>query len=253
MILPDQTGRIVSIRNYPERIISLVPSQTELLYDLGLDEEVIGITKFCVHPESWSRSKKRIGGTKNLNLQLISGLRPDLILGNKEENEAGQIIELAEKFPVWLSDINSIPDAMDMIISVGKITGKKEASEKLCMEINDAFNANESFVNGPEKKALYLIWKDPWMAAGRNTYINSMIEYGGFTNCMEPGSRYPELNQNEMWKLKPDLVFLSNEPYPFTESHIPLVKEMFPEALIVMSDGEMFSWYGSRMRLAPRY
>ena len=103
----DQTGQIVFIKDGPQRIISLVPSQTELLADLGLDQEVIGITKFCVHPNHWLKTKTRVGGTKQLDIELIRSLKPDLIIGNKEENVREQVEELRTEFPTWISDVNS--------------------------------------------------------------------------------------------------------------------------------------------------
>ncbi len=114
-IFTDQTGREVSIPSHPQRIISLVPSQTELLFDLGLEEQVAGITKFCVHPEKWFRSKTRIGGTKNIKSALIHQLQPDLIIANKEENVKEQVEELAAHYPVWVSDIHDLQSALDMI------------------------------------------------------------------------------------------------------------------------------------------
>src|SRR6478672_34971 len=123
----DQSGRTVTLNQFPpKRIISIVPSQTELLYDLGLDEEVIGITKFCVHPERWFRTKKRIGGTKQLNLSAIRELQPDLIIANKEENLQHQVEELEKDFPVWISVIRNLQDACDMIRMVGQLANKNE-------------------------------------------------------------------------------------------------------------------------------
>src|ERR1700741_3198050 len=106
----DQTGRKISIPQIPQRIISLVPSQTELLFDLGLDKEVVGITKFCVHPPEWFQTKTRVGGTKQLKIDLIKQLQPDLIIANKEENVKEQIEELEKHFPVWISDVNNLED-----------------------------------------------------------------------------------------------------------------------------------------------
>src|SRR5689334_18071707 len=120
----DQIGRTISLNKTPRRIISLVPSQTELLYDLGLSDEVVGITKFCVHPEEWFRNKPRVGGTKQLNMDIIHHLQPDLVIANKEENVREQVEELASHYPVWVSDINNPDDAYWMMKELGSITGK---------------------------------------------------------------------------------------------------------------------------------
>src|SRR5687768_127683 len=128
MLYTDQAGRRVNIPSPPQRIVSLVPSQTELLYHLGAD--VAGITKFCIHPEEWFRSKTRVGGTKQLKPDIIASLRPDLIIANKEENEKEQVEALAKEYPVWVSDIHTLNDALDMITSLGDILAKVPAAQQ---------------------------------------------------------------------------------------------------------------------------
>jgi len=142
----DQLGRTVILPQPPRRVISLVPSQTELLYTLGLDPanqepgyEVVGITKFCIHPTSWFREKTRVGGTKDVHPDRVHSLRPDLILANKEENDQQQIEELARHYPVWISDVKTLPDALDMIRSVGDLTGRGQEGDKLASEIARRF------------------------------------------------------------------------------------------------------------------
>ncbi|HET6996848.1 MAG TPA: helical backbone metal receptor, partial [Chitinophagaceae bacterium] len=131
----DQTGRKITLDKIPQRIISLVPSQTELLYSLGLNEQVVGITKFCVHPEEWFHSKTRIGGTKELKPDIIHQLKPDLIITNKEENVREQVEELAELYPLWVSDVNDVSSAFEMINQVGLMTGRQEEAAKLVAAI----------------------------------------------------------------------------------------------------------------------
>ena len=171
----DQLQREVNLPFYPKRIISLVPSQTELLFDLGLGERVIGITKFCIHPNEWFRNKVRIGGTKNLNLSLIEELQPDLIIGNKEENSKSDIEFLEKKFPVWMSDIVTLEDSMNAIKKIGAITNSQTKSERICLNI---LSKSEKFISSNVKLSgtfLYLIWYNPIMAAGKNTFIDSMV------------------------------------------------------------------------------
>ena len=131
----DQLGRSVELLNAPKRIVSLVPSQTELLFDLGLNDKVVGITKFCVHPEGWYRTKKRIGGTKQLHIDEIKELTPDLIIANKEENVRDQIEELAKDFPVWISDVNNLDSASSMITGIGEITSRKPQAKDIIHQI----------------------------------------------------------------------------------------------------------------------
>lgn len=244
----DQMGRTVSLANIPRRIVSIVPSQTEFLFDLGLRSEVVGITKFCVHPEEWYHSKKRVGGTKQLNINAIRELDPDLIIGNKEENSIEDILELEKIAPVWMSDIYSIEDALNMMLEIGLIVNKVDTSTEIVRQIRDGFQALKKN-NQVERTFLYFIWKDPDYLAGKQTFIHAVLESAGFVNhCRE--SRYPEWNTSFG---EPDVVFLSTEPYPFKQDHIELFQERFPGSEIVLVDGEMCSWYGSRMLKSIAY
>lgn len=244
-------GRLVSIKHPPSRIISLVPSQTELLFDLGLDKEIVGITKFCIHPADKFKSTPKIGGTKKLNLEKIRALKPDLIIGNKEENEQSQIEELTKEFPVWMSDINTLDDALAMITEVGSLTGKSSAANLISYHILNEFKSLER-ENTLSKSVAYFIWKDPYMIAGLNTFIDNILKYAGFDNISQ-ASRYPELASQQMSELKPDIIMLSSEPYPFKDVHVSEMKNIWPEAEVIIVDGEMFSWYGSRLLHTPSY
>ncbi len=246
----DQLGYSISISSPPQRIISLVPSQTELLFDLGLHNEVVGITKFCTHPTRKVKSKIIIGGTKNFNFETIEKLRPDVIFGNKEENFEEGINQLKTKYPVWVSDIISIEDALAMILSVGKINNKIAEAGRMVIDIRQEFNSIKKIST---QSVLYLIWRKPWMGVGSGTFIHSLIDHLGLRNILSEKSRYPELTHLEIQSLKPDYIFLSSEPYPFRENHIEELQRISPNSKIVLVDGEMFSWYGSRMLKAVPY
>lgn len=245
----DQLHCEIEILFPPKRIISLVPSQTELLFDLGLEDEIIGITKFCIHPKSQFKKKEKIGGTKQLNLAKIRSLKPDLIIGNKEENEQQQIEELMREYPVWMSDIYNLKDALEMIKGVGEVVDKKTEADKMAHEIQKSFDGLSIH---PVKKVLYFIWKDPYMLAGKNTFIDEMLRMAGFENIIQE-QRYPELSWVQLSALKPDMVLLSSEPYPFKEKHVKAFQEIWPDAKIQLVDGELFSWYGSRLLKAANY
>lgn len=247
----DQMGREVTFRYYPERIISVVPSQTELLFDLGLDKEVVGITKFCVHPDEWFRNKERVGGTKKLNIEKIRALQPDLIIANKEENTQEEIELLEKEFPVWLSDITNLPGALNMIQALGQVTGMEGKANKLVEEIVQGFNDLHK-ANTP-KRVAYFIWRDPWMSIGNDTFIHSMIQTMGWQNVLANETRYPELTLEDLKQYQPELILLSSEPFPFKEEHITEVKAVLPDADVLLVDGEMFSWYGSRLKKAVGY
>jgi ABC-type Fe3+-hydroxamate transport system substrate-binding protein len=256
-IFIDQLNRKIELPASPKRIISLVPSQTELLFDLGLRDEVVGITKFCIHPDEWFRSKTRVGGTKKFDFEKIKALEPDLIIGNKEENEQTQIEALMELYPVWMSDINTLKDAFDMITSIGTLVNKRQEAVNLKLEIEYAFN---SFLSQQsEKKVLnktvaYFIWNEPYMVAGHDTFINEMLSMCGLKNVFtHKESRYPEVSSEELATINPELILLSSEPFPFKEKHVQTIQNICPKALIKIVDGELFSWYGSRLKKSPDY
>ena len=256
MIVTDQLNRTIEFNFPPKRIISLVPSQSELLWDLGLQNELVGITKFCIHPTEMFRSVKRIGGTKTVKLNEIQKLNPDLIIANKEENQQEQIEELCKHFPVYVSDIYTVSDALQMIEQVGLITNREEQSKKLASSIYEKYLQfkSQNFKSKIEKRVAYLIWKKPYMAAGSNTFITNMLHECGFVNVFANHTgRYPEINVEDLKKENPDFVFLSSEPYPFKEKHILELQTHLPQTKIILVDGEMFSWYGSRLLYAFDY
>lgn len=247
----DQIGNRITLKGLPQRIVSLVPSQTQLLYDLGLEDRVVGITKFCIHPAHWFASKTRVGGTKTVNIDKVAALNPDLIIGNKEENTAVDIEALQSLAPVWVSDVNTLEDALEMIQHLSEITGRTSQGSQMIQTISKRFTAleNRSSVHPLKgKSVVYVIWNEPIMAAGTQTFIHDMLERCGLENCIQT-SRYPEITGN----VKTDFVFLSTEPFPFSETHFPHYQRIFPSAKIVLVNGEPFSWYGSALIEAPRY
>lgn len=249
-LFTDQLNRTIEVAASPQRIISVVPSQTELLYDLGLGDRVVGITKFCVHPQEWFHNKTRIGGTKKLKLEKIAALQPDLIIANKEENEQEQINWLAERFPVWISDIATRTDAYDMMEQVGLMTGTESKVRQLVDEIMAGFAGLPKANNIP---TAYFIWRKPYMVAGGNTFIDHLMGTIGLQNVFAGEGRYPEVDFTALQTAKPQLILLSSEPYPFKDKHIAELQALCPKAQILLVDGEMFSWYGSRLVQAPSY
>ncbi len=245
----DMMGRKVEIPQSPQRIISLVPSQTELLYDLGLQNKIVGQTIFCIHPQQYFLNSTKIGGTKKVKFQVIDDLNPDLIIGNKEENTLEMIEQLSIKYPVWLSDIYTIEDACSMINQIGEICNVQVQANQVSEKIQHSFARITPQNLGT---CLYLIWKDPYMSVGQDTFINHVLETIGFTNVIQK-SRYPELTVEEIVNLNPQTILLSSEPYPFKQKHIDQLQEILPMANIKLIDGEMFSWYGSRLKYSVDY
>jgi ABC-type Fe3+-hydroxamate transport system substrate-binding protein len=240
------------VPDHSQRIISLVPSQTELLFDLGLGDRVVGITKFCVHPDEWFHSKPRVGGTKKVDIAKVRALKPDLIIGNKEENAQADIEALEREFPVWMSDVKDLDGALDMIAVVGRITATENKAEEVINGIRSAFAKLQPLA--PPLTAAYFIWQKPWMLAGEGTFIRDMLDRCGLTGVTtQEAGRYPELDDAQLAALDPDVVLLSSEPFPFQERHMAAVNMMLPGTPVHMVDGEAFSWYGSRLLWSPQY
>ncbi len=251
MTITDQMGQRVTFPYPPLRMVSLVPSQTELLIDLGLRQQLVGVTKFCVHPAYARHSAAVIGGTKNFNFDQIKRTQPDLIIGNKEENYQEGIVRLKQHYPVWMSDISNLPEALLMIEQVGKMTGKAHLAEPLAAEIGHAFAALP--VPDAAIPVAYFIWRKPYMVAAGGTFIDDMLGRAGFRNVFASLGRYPEITPAQLRAAAPERIFLSSEPYPFGEKHLAEFQEICPAAKIQIVDGELFSWYGSRLRLSPAY
>lgn len=266
--LTDQLGISHNFSTSPKRIISLVPSQTELLYDLGLEDKIIGITKFCIHPYHFKSTKKIVGGTKKVHFEKIRLLQPDIIICNKEENTQEIVDELRQICPVWVTNIVTIEDNFQMIADFGQLfncrTEAQKWNDKLAFALSDF---NNFIKDKPVKKVAYFIWANPYMVAGSDNYINEMLKLNRFENVYdtsnselaqqnnpEVSGRYPEIEIKKMrMQGDPELVFLSSEPFPFQEEHAFEIGRYTHHAITIFVDGEMFSWYGSRLLKALDY
>ncbi|WP_246074006.1 ABC transporter substrate-binding protein [Hymenobacter jeollabukensis] len=251
LTVTDQMNRRVAVPFPPQRIVSLVPSQTELLFDLGLGARVVGVTKFCLHPAEARQQSTVIGGTKNFHFDRIAALKPDLIIGNKEENYQEGIEQLAAQYPVWMSDIVTLDDALDMMRRVGLITGTKTRAEQLTAEISASLAALppvDELVS-----AAYFIWRQPYMVAAAGTFIHEMLPLAGFRNVFADLTRYPEISPEQLAAANPAVILLSSEPYPFQDKHVAEFQALCPQARVLVVDGELFSWYGSRLRQSAAY
>ncbi|WP_019038958.1 helical backbone metal receptor [Psychroflexus tropicus] len=248
--MKDQLQRDLTIKHIPSKIVCLVPSLTELLVDLGLENQIIGVTKFCVHPEHIRKSTSIIGGTKTVKVDKVKTLEPDFILANKEENELEHIESLAQSFPVYVSDIKSIEDLLSLIQDLASIFEINDQAEKLINKLKSSYDSfTIEMSKMPKLKVAYFIWRDPWMVAGSSTFIDYMLNLNNLENIFGSSSRYPEIELDQLKHV--DYVFLSSEPFPFKQKHkgeLPL-----DASKIQIVDGEYFSWYGSRMLKAIEY
>ncbi|MDT0559260.1 helical backbone metal receptor [Ichthyenterobacterium sp. W332] len=254
IIYKDQLNRSLQLNHVPQRIVSLVPSLTELLVDLGLEDKIVGITKFCIHPNQIRKEKIIVGGTKQVNIEKIKTLLPDIILCNKEENTKSIIEDLTSVAPIHISDIYNLKDCLELITMYGKLFNAEDKALEICSKIKIERNQFLFTITNPIKpKAAYFIWKEPWMVAASNTFIDFMLKEAGFDNIFNNLKRYPEIELNNEYLVNADVILLSSEPYPFKEKHVKELQDKFPNKKICIVDGEMFSWYGSRVLKAYTY
>lgn len=230
------------------RIVSLVPSITELLYDLGLAEQVVGINRFCILPEHKPNQPQKVGGTKDFNISTIRQLQPTIILANKEENDRVLIEKLSTEFHVLVTDIKTVKDALDMIHTIGELFDVTDKCRLIIDSIQQSLVMPKEF-----KKAIYLIWNNPIMTIGGDTFISDMMKYAGFDNVYKTVDRYPVISEQDIDEQCPDFLLLSSEPYAFREHHIRHYQARFPNVKVIAVDGQIFSWYGSRMQMAGAY
>ena len=249
-LVHDAMGREVQLAPPARRIVSLVPSQTELLHDLGLDEEVVGLTTFCARPPGWRARKARLGGTKAVARERLLALHPDLVLANQEENTREDVEWLAARVPVYVTRVATLDEALSMIRAVGTLVDRAACADELAVAIAAGFAA---LANLPARRAAYLIWRRPWMVAGGDTFIADVMRRGGLVNVFADRPRYPAVDAAELRAAAPELLLCSSEPFPFGSAHARELEAAVPGARALQVDGELFSWYGSRLRYTPDY
>lgn len=248
----DQMNFLLSVPNQLRRIVSLVPSQTEFLCDIGLEKNIVGITKFCIHPSSCYQTKIRVGGTKDFSLESIQLLQPDIIIANKEENDEEQILKLKSLYPVWISDVRTLEQAEDMMQKLGVVFHREDKVQEIIKKIQHNFSKIQS-LKRPLRTA-YFIWRKPYMSVNHDTFIHDMMQRIGLENCFANAkARYPKITESLLKEADPEVILLSSEPYPFKEKHFEEIRAVCPNARIFLVNGEMFSWYGSRLIQSPTY
>ena len=243
----------VEMPDIPQRIISLVPSISMLLADMNLGHRLVGVTKFCVHPKELRETRQIIGGTKILRFDAINALKPDLIIANKEENNKADIERLQATYPVWVSDIQTIDDALNLVHILGEMTSCVSASQKIHTSITEKRQHFKQTIAPSSARIAYTIWNNPFMAAGGNTFIQTMLNEGGWVNAFAEHTRYPAFTLEGLKAMNVDYLFLASEPFPFGQKHKALFTSVIPEDKIHIIDGEMFSWYGSRLKDSYSY
>jgi ABC-type Fe3+-hydroxamate transport system substrate-binding protein len=250
--LIDQMGRLVELAAPAKRIISLVPSQTELLFAIGVGDSVVGLTKFCTEPPDKVGAVAKVGGTKKFDFEAIAALKPDLIIANKEENYLEGIEQLAKDYPVWLSDMVTLEESLEMIRALGVLSGQADNAANMASTIEADF-ATLKGVDSQNVDVAYLIWQKPFMVAGDGTFINEMLKHGGMSNVFAKQDRYPEVTMKALQESTAEVVLLSSEPFPFRQKHLEFFQTELPNKQIELVDAMPFSWYGSQLLRTPAY
>jgi ABC-type Fe3+-hydroxamate transport system substrate-binding protein len=266
MRFQDATGQLLTPLTDSEartaRIASLVPSITELLVALGLADQLVARTGFCIHPKAAVEKIPKVGGTKDVQLEKLRALRPTHCIVNVDENTLETVSSLREFVPqVIVTHPCSPQDNLALFELLGSVFHQREKARTLCTALTQALNAAEALrAQLPPRKVLYLIWREPWMTVARDTYISQMLALvnwhslpavsGGDGLHTLGAARYPKLDWSEAWLSEIEEVLLSSEPYSFTQNHCDEVKQLMkrhaPQARVRLIDGELCSWYGPR-------
>ena len=255
LTLADAWGRLLTVRQRPERIVSLVPSLTEALFAFGLEQEVVGVTRFCVEPRRGVVGKTKVGGTKVLDVAKIRALKPDLVVASAEENSPGDVAQLIDYgCPVFVTLVTSVESAIELLRQLAAITGTTAAARPIIQGVKETLAFVEGAGAGREPVRVFCpIWRNPYMTCGRGTYMHDVITVCGGRNVFgERLESYPRLELAEMAALDPQVILLPNEPYRFTKRHKADFKA-FAEVTAVKNghifliDGKVITWYGPRI------
>ncbi|WP_209588114.1 helical backbone metal receptor [Massilia sp. BHUDP2] len=235
------------------RIVSLVPSITELLCELGLAGQLVGRTGFCIHPREAVEAIPKVGGTKDVNIEKIRKLAPTHLVVNIDENEKPTVEELAKFVPHVVVTHPVVPgDNLALARLMGGIFGAQAAAERWCEAFEQEYAALRALPSAPPRTVLYCIWQDPWMSVSKDTYIAAMLAELGWTVPDLGEARYPRFEWSAQLVDGLDAVLLSTEPYRFTEAHADALEKQLGIPVFLV-DGEMMSWYGSRALAGLRY
>jgi ABC-type Fe3+-hydroxamate transport system substrate-binding protein len=249
--IADQLGRQVTFCYPPRRIVCLCPALTETLFALGAGPRVVGRTVYCVHPPAGVTAVPTVGGTKNVDIPALLNLRPDLVIAAQEENRRPDVEKLAERVAVYVVEVRSVPDALGVIQTLGNLTDCAGPAADLVARISQRF---ARLRRAADRRVVYLVWREPYMAAGRATYIDALLQQIGLPNAAgDRPERYPRLSPAELRALAPEVVLLPSEPYPFDETHCAELAALLPAARLLLVDGELLGWYGARMLAAGDY
>lgn len=250
----DASGVALEIARPPRRIVCLIPSTTELLCELGLADAIVGITAYCIEPRDVVRTKRKVGGEKNPDLDAIRALAPDLVIANVEENLRDHVETLrAWNVPVWVTYPRTVLDTIAFVRETGAVTGTEARAGALADELASLYEATRAATAArPAVPVFYPIWRDPYMTIGRDTYIHDVLATVGARNVFGDRERYPTVTLEEMAARSPAVIVLPDEPFRFRRAHVKDF-EAFPDVPAVrdgrihLMDGKIFCWHGPRL------
>ncbi|NIM20579.1 MAG: ABC transporter substrate-binding protein [Candidatus Latescibacteria bacterium] len=259
IVIEDDLRRRHVFQSPPGRIVSLVPSITETVVLLGADQRLVGITDYCVHPEDALADIPRVGGTKNPDVPDILSLEPDVVLANKEENRKRDVEALEKQVPVFVTYPTTVRESLKTVRDLGTLLNAEDEAAKFTEECEGMMRsiAQDVTVSKPLRTAC-MIWRDPWMAVGPNTYASDLLKALGFENVYgSRKDRYPVTSLEELAERRPDVILLPNEPYEFDEGDKSFVEDFVNErgvsAMILLLMGSHLTWFGSRTLAALEY
>ena len=255
----DASGVALALSAAPRRIVSLIPSTTELLCALGLAEALVGVTVYCVEPRDVVRGKTRVGGEKDPDLAAIRSLAPDLVIANVEENRREDVDALrAVGIPVWVTYPRTVAEGLAMIRDLGEVTGARDRARALLDTLEPLYaQARARAAARPPVSVFYPIWREPWMTVGADTYVHDLLATCGGANVFADRVRYPTITLDEMAARGPEVIFLPDEPFRFRRAHLRDF-DAYPAVPAVRNgrmhlvDGKPFSWHGPRLAEALR-
>jgi ABC-type Fe3+-hydroxamate transport system substrate-binding protein len=251
----DALGQSLTVRERPERIVSLVPSLTEALFAFGLDGEIVGVTRFCVEPRRGVAGKTKVGGTSEVDVAKIEALRPDLVIASAEDNSREDVVQLIDHgWPVFVTLATSVESAIDLLRQLATVTGTTAVARPIIQEAKDALASVVAAGAGRERVRVFCpIWRNPYRTCGTATYMDDVLTVCGGRNVFgDRQERYPRVELTEMAALDPEVILLPSEPYRFTKRHKADFRA-FADVSAVKNghtffiDGKMLAWYGPRI------
>jgi ABC-type Fe3+-hydroxamate transport system substrate-binding protein len=242
VIVVDALGRSLELHKPPRRVVSLVPSLTELLFDLGVTP--IACTDYCIHPCDKLTHLPRVGGQKDPDLEALLSLEPDLVIVAKEENLRRDVEKLERAgVPVFVTDVKTLGDGLRLPFQLGAALGvPRGVSETLHDQMAQGIADARRAAPPDPLRAICFVWRDPWIAAGGDTYLSDVLSVCGCVNLLADKTRYPKLDLESAQNLRADVIVLPSEPYPFSERDLPSVERG------ILVDGTVLCWYGTRIR-----